>query len=94
MYLYRNIEERSRDHFCREKAISIIQVLSISSVCFVVLFILDGERMHRTIPSCQLCLLWLYHIFSTLPQKWKDFLKKIIEHKTILRTRLKVTREK
>jgi len=50
-------------------------------VCFVVLFILHGKRMHRMILSCHLCPLWIYHISPHYLRNCTIFWrKKIIEY--------------
>jgi hypothetical protein len=71
MHGYSNIEKRSRDHCCRDKAISI----AYSEYVSVALVIQHAKRMRRIIlPSVARVVL---KTFSTLSHKRHDFQKKI-----------------
>ena len=70
MYVKRNIEVRSWNHYCSGNAVIIIYYECV----FVALSIQHAFRMHRvTCPALQ--------YFSTLSHKWYDFRKKVTEHK-------------
>jgi len=69
---------RSRNHCCREKAISITYSERLSEA----LFTQHAKRMYRIVVLTVACLSVLY--FFTLSRKLQDFLKKIFEHKMCL----------
>ena len=69
MYVLRDTEGRSRNHFCCGKATGITNSECVS----VVLFIRHAKRMRSTISSSVACLDLPY--FRNLSQKRHDFLK-------------------
>ena len=69
MYVWRNIEARLRNRFCRGKAISIAH-----ECVFVSLLIQHLKRMRRILFSFVACRVVLY--FSTLCNKRHNFRKK------------------
>jgi hypothetical protein len=74
MYCKRNIEARSRNHFCRGKPIGI----SYSENASVALIIHHAKRMRPIMLSSLACPVQLY--FSILSHKWHDFrVNKFIE---------------
>ena len=73
----KNIEARSRNHFCRAKT----KHITYSECVSVALVLQDAERMRRILLSSAVCLAAYY--FST-SQKRHDFRgKKIIEQKFV-----------
>jgi hypothetical protein len=73
MYVQRNNEEPSRQHYCRGKAIGIIY----SECVYAAVFILHAKCMHRAVLYSVLSI--VVHYFSTLSHKRHDFHKKTIE---------------
>ena len=67
----RNIDARSRNHYCSDRAI----IITYSECVSVASVIQHGTRMRRTILSSVACLDLPY--FSTLPHK-RHFLRKKI----------------
>jgi len=54
------------------------QVLNIMSVCVCSLIY---PTCNKHAPHCHLWPAPVYHIFSTLSHEWRDFRKKVTEHK-------------
>ena len=76
MYVKRNIETRSHNHFCHGK-----EVLHVMSVCVCVgLIILHAKRVRRIVLLSVACPALSY--YSTLSYKRYDFRKNVIVHKT------------
>jgi hypothetical protein len=67
---------RSHDHSCHGKTMSV----TYSECVFVALFTQHAKRMRRIVLSNMARLVLPY--FSTLSQKFYDFRKNVIEHKT------------
>jgi len=76
MYAWRNIEKRSRQHRCHEKAICITYCQCVS----VALIIQHTMRMRRDILSCMACLVLLY-FFQIISQTSRFSGKNVMEHK-------------
>jgi len=74
MYYISDMDLRSRNHYCREKAINIIY----SESGFVALVIQEAKHMRRIT-----CHQWRVGstAFFTLSRKRHDFRKNVIEHK-------------
>ena len=75
MFAYCNIKARSRNHYCRRKAVSI----TYPDRVFAPLVIQHAQRMSRITLSYMACP--VLPCFSKLSLKWHDFRKKITEHK-------------
>jgi len=68
-----NIDARSRNHYCRDRAI----IITYSERVSVALVVQHATRMRRTIMSSVACLDLPY--FSTLPHKRHVLRKNVIE---------------
>jgi hypothetical protein len=77
MYVECNIEARSRDHYCRGKAITITH----SECVFVVLAIRHGKRMRHITLSSVACPTLPY--FATLFHKRHDFWRNVLNIKCV-----------
>jgi hypothetical protein len=77
MYILRNTEARSRNHYCRGKAISI----TYSECVFVALVIQHATRMSRIILSSGACLTVPY--FSRLSHRRHNFRKNLLNIKYV-----------
>ena len=77
MYVSRNICGRSRNHCCREKAISIEHYECVS----VFLSYLSDMQSTLALLYCHLCPAWLYHIFPHYLTNGPNFGGKITESK-------------
>ena len=71
----RNIEERSRNHYCRAIALSITHSECVS----VALVVQSTDCMRRFILSSVTCLSAIF--FPTLSHKRRSFREKVVEHK-------------
>jgi hypothetical protein len=81
-YLSRNIEARSRNHFCHGKAISITYFCVCVCVCVCVALVIQHvKRMHRIILSFVATPARPLHISLHYLTKDRIFGKKVMEHK-------------